>query len=348
MRRLLTSLLLLSLVWISGPAGAAAEALGRPFRIFTITYRGQTDTERGFADYLAQQGIRAEITYRDIALDAARLPALVAEIRRLRPDLVCTWGTSVTLGVAGNWDKADPVRHVTDVPIVFNIVAAPLATGIVGDLKTPGRNVTGVRHVPSMEAQMQAMAAYRAFRTVGMIFTATEPNSRAVLAELEALGQRQGFRVEARPFPRNAAGRPTAEGSEDLIRDLKEAGAEWLYLPPDSFLNEHARARVLPAAHAAGLPTFAATEALMGAGALAGLVSRYYNLGQFAAHKAAQILVGKIPPGRIPVETLSRFSLQINLPLARQLGLLPPLAMFNYAEFLGAEGVAPSPPPARP
>jgi putative ABC transport system substrate-binding protein len=219
------------------------------------------------------------------------------------------------------------------------VVASPVSAGIVADLKSPARNVTGVSHVATTEAQVQAMSAYRPFRTLGMIYTPTEPNSRAVLAELKELGQRQGFTVEARPFHLDTAGRPSAEGTADLVRQLKDAGAQWLYLPPDSFLNQQARERVIPAALQAGLPTFATTEGLMTAGALAGLVSRYYNLGQFAAYKAEQILVHKTPPGRIPVETLSRFSLQINLSAARRLGLLPPLGMFNYAEFLGAEGI---------
>ncbi|MHB9117358.1 MAG: hypothetical protein ACYC2R_03670 [Burkholderiales bacterium] len=43
--------------------------------------------------------------------------------------------------------------------------------------------------------------------------------------------------------------------------------------------------------------TFSATEApVRHSGALMGLVSSYYNVGQFAAYKAEQILVNKIPP----------------------------------------------------
>jgi putative ABC transport system substrate-binding protein len=109
-------------------------------------------------------------------------------------------------------------------------------------------------------------------------------------------------------------------------------------MPPDSFLSTQARGLVVPAALAQGLPAFASTEQLMSAGALLGLVSRYYNVGQFAAFKAEQILAGKACAARIPVETLTRFSLQINLNVARRLGALPPLEMFNYAELMGDAG----------
>jgi putative ABC transport system substrate-binding protein len=312
-----------------------AAAVGRPWRIHAITYRGRTEVERGFADHFAARGIPVEIAWRDIALDPSRLPGLVDEIRRERPDLVHTWGTGVTLGIVGRHDDPDPGRYVRDVPVVFSLVAAPVATGIVADLRAPGRPVTGVSHVASLAAQVQAMANYRPFGKLGMLYSSNEPNSAAVLGELQALGRRQGFRVLARPFRADATGRPRAEGAAELVRGLRAAGADWLYMPPDSFLGTQAREPVIPAALAAGLPAFASTEQLMAAGALLGLVSRYYNVGQFAAFKAERILVDKVAPGRIPVETLARLSLQVDLRVARRLGLLPPLAMFDYAELIG-------------
>jgi len=83
-----------------------------------------------------------------------------------------------------------------------------------------------------------------------------------------------------------------------------------------------------------GLPTFASTEQLMDAGALTGLISHYYAIGQFTAYKAEQILVNKVPPSRIPIETLTRFTLQVRMDVAEQLRMPPPLPMFNYAELI--------------
>jgi len=317
-------------------AGAAASAARpAPWRIHAVTYRGRTDVERGLADHFAARGIPVQITWRDIALDPARLPGLVDEIRRERPDLVHTWGTGVTLGIAGRWDAPDPARYVRDIPVVFSLVASPVGAGIVPDLRAPGRPVTGVSHVASLAVQLQTMAGYRPFRAVGMLHSPNEPNSAAVLAELQRLGRSRGIAVLSRPFNVNAAGQPVADGAADLVRQLRAEGAEWLYMPPDSFLSTQARDVVVPAALALGLPAFASTEQLMAAGALLGLVSRYYNIGQFAAFKAEQILAGKALASHIPVETLTRFSLQINLTAARRLGLLPPLDMFNYAELIG-------------
>ena len=94
---------------------------------------------------------------------------------------------------------------------------------------------------------------------------------------------------------------------------------------------------IIPAAMEQGLPTFASTEQLMQAGALCGLVCRYYSIGQFTAHKAEQILLGKQAPSQVPVETLKRFSYQVRMPAALKLKLPPPLSVLNYAELITTE-----------
>jgi putative ABC transport system substrate-binding protein len=317
------------------PSDGGAQTSQRPYRIYAITFRGMTDVERGFQEHFASRRIPVEITFRDLNRDASRMPGFIEEIRRTRPDLVYTWGTSVTLGVVGSWDGYDPSKHISsEIPVVFTLVAAPVLAKIVRDLKTPGRNVTGVFHVAPTEAQMKAMASYRPFRSIGVLYTPTEQNSVVVLDEVRDVAKRLGFSVIAKPFKLDANKKVTAEGAPEMVRELKEQKAEWLYLPPDSYLGTQAKNVIIPAALAAGLPTFASTEQLMETGALTGLVSRYYQIGQFTAYKAEQILVNRTPARNIPVETLTRFSLQVNMDVAEALKLPPPLPMFNYAELL--------------
>lgn len=315
-------------------AQAQPRSSGAPYRIYAITFRGMTDVEKGFQDYFAKRGLPVKITFRDLALDSERMPGFLEEIRRVKPDLIYTWGTSVTLGVVGPHDQIDPKAHITDIPVVFTLVAAPVLAKIAPDRKFSGRNVTGVVHVAPAEAQIQAMVAYRPFKTLGILYTPTEQNSVVVLAQIREIASKKGFNVVARPFRLDSSNKVTSEGAVDLIREIKKAKADWLYLPPDSFLGTQARKVVIPAATEVGLPTFASTEQLMEAGALAGLVSRYHTIGQFTAFKAEQILTGNIPPRNIPIETLTRFSFQIRMRMAERLKLPPPLTMFNYAELI--------------
>ena len=320
---------------------ASAAKRARPFRIYAITFRGMTDVEKGFSEYFTTRKIPVEIIYRDLNRDVGRLPAMLDEIRATKPDLIYTWGTSVTLGVVGPYDAVVPGQHITDIPVVFTLVAAPTLAKIVIDLKTPGRNVTGVTHVGPTDAQIRAMAQYRSFKTLGVLYTPTEKNSVVVLEDIRRLGHEMGFHTVERTFRLDAQRKPTADGAADLVRELKEAGAQWLYLPPDSYLGTLAEAVIIPAAMQLGLPTFASTEQLMQAGALSGLVSRYYNVGQFTAYKAEQILVQKMAASSVPVETLKRFSYQIRMPAAKRLNLPPPLPMLSYAEIITADTTSP-------
>jgi len=320
-------------------ADVNAQLPSRPYRIYAITFRGMTDVERGFQDYFAARRIPVQITFRDLNRDASRMPGFVDEIRRMKPDLVYTWGTSVTLGVVGTYDNYDAQQNIIDIPVVFTLVAAPVLAKIVRDLKNPGRNVTGVYHVAPTETQVRAMASYRPFKSIGMIYTPTEQNSVVVVEEVREVSKRLGFTVVARPFKLDANKRVTSEGAADMVKELKQQNVEWLYLPPDSYLGTQTKAIIIPAAMAVGLPTFASTEQLMETGALTGLVSRYHSIGQFTAFKAEQILVNKVPASKIPVETLSRFALQVNMDVAEQLKLPPPLPMFNYAELINSKTV---------
>jgi putative ABC transport system substrate-binding protein len=326
---------------LAADGDARAQIQSRPYRIYAITFRGMTDVEKGFQDYFAARRIPVQITFRDLNRDNTRMPGFLEEIRRTKPDLVYTWGTSVTLGVVGTYDQVDPAVHITDVPVVFTLVAAPVLAKIVRDLKNPGRNVTGVYHVAPTEAQIRAMASYRPFKSLGILYTPTEQNSVVVVEEVREVSKRLGFSVIAKPLKLDANKKVTAEGAPEMIRELKQQNAEWLYLPPDSYLGTQAQKVIIPAAMAVGLPTFASTEQLMDTGALTGLVSRYHAIGQFTAYKAEQILVNKVPAAKIPVETLTRFALQVRMDVAEALKLPPPLPMFNYAEL-----IVPKPEPA--
>ena len=342
MIRAVLALFVVSLTLVAD-GDARGQASTRPYRIYAITFRGMTDVEKGFQDYFAARRIPVQITWRDLNRENSRMPGFLEEIKRTKPDLVYTWGTSVTLGVVGTYDQVDPAVNITDIPVVFTLVAAPVLAKIVRDLKNPGRNVTGVFHVAPTEAQIRAMASYRPFKSIGILYTPTEQNSVVVVEEVREVSKRLGFTVIAKPLKLDANKKVTAEGAPEMVRELKQQNVEWLYLPPDSYLGTIAQKVVIPAAMAVGLPAFASTEQLMETGAVAGLVSRYHSIGQFTAYKAEQILVNKVPPAKIPVETLTRFALQVRMDIAEQLKLPPPLPMFNYAEL-----IVPKPEPAQP
>ncbi|WP_051356746.1 ABC transporter substrate-binding protein [Azorhizobium doebereinerae] len=314
------------------PRGLSADT-GKTYKILMLTFRGETDVERGFRDLLDTAGLKTEIISRDARRDIANLPSMIADLATLKPDLIYTWGTPLTLGVAGPFDSTDP-KFIRDIPVVFALVAAPVQARIAPSFAAPGRNVTGAVHVVPTDVQMKAMQSFMDFSTVGILYSTSEQNSDVIVREVKAFCDGMGAKVLARPFKNDASGRPTAEGVEDMVAQLRADKADWLYLLPDTFLGT-IYDRVTPAALAAGLPTFGAAElAIREGGALVGLVSRYYSVGQLAGTKAVEILARGTPASKIPIETLKRFSLIINMRIAKSLGIYPPIAMLNYAELV--------------
>lgn len=310
-------------------APSLARAAPRP-RIVMLLWRGWEEACDGFADYLKGRGIDADFIIRDAEQSTAPVAAFAQEINRMRPDLAFIWGGSTALAALGRYDAPNKDAFITTTPVVLAIVADPLGSGLVADLKSPGRPVTGTIYVAPVDVQLRAMQAYRPFRRVATLFNPQEQSSSAAVQQLATLAGPEKFELISRAIPIEA-GQPQASVIPAMVRGFKAAGAEWLYIPPDTFLNNQ-REVLTGTALEERLPAFAATERFVTyAPGLAGLVCRYYNIGQFAGFKAEQILKG-MPAGTIPIQTLTRFSLLVRMATAQRLDFYPPLGLLRYAE----------------
>ncbi|MBE0531152.1 MAG: ABC transporter substrate-binding protein [Rhodospirillales bacterium] len=339
-RRALVMAVLIVLAMAFGYAGGTAAATpagaeSRVFRIMMILWRGETPVERGFREHLAARGVAVDFLVRDLAQDIRRLPAVLAEAGRLRPDLVYTWGTGITLGTVGRWDAPDRSPYIDDLPVVFAMVATPGPTGIAPPPDQPPRaNVTGVSHIAPLPAQIKAIRAYLPLTRLGIVYNPAEPNSVANVAGLRALAPEMGFALLEAPVPPDATGAPDPASLPALVGDLAKAGAQILYIGPDTFIGNQ-RNELTAAGLARGIPCFTATELeIRESNAMLGLVSPYEAVGRLAAEKARKILVEGQPPSTTPIETLEHFSYIIRLPVALRLKLYPPLPLLDYAEVI--------------
>ena len=78
--------------------------------------------------------------------DIKRIRALVQEMVGLQPDIILAGGTPVTIALQ---------RETRTIPIVFAVVAEPVASGIVPRLDRPSGNITGFAlFEPTLGGQM--------------------------------------------------------------------------------------------------------------------------------------------------------------------------------------------------
>lgn len=318
------------------PALAQPAAKAKPYRIYMALYRGWEDCAQGFKDYFANAGIPVELIVRDAAQDKSKLPGFVEEAKALGVDLVFTWGTTVTQEMLGPWDKADPARHITDIPAVFAIVSQPIGAKVVPDLTSSRRNITGTSYLVPVETQVALIQSYRACTVLGMVYNPLEPNSQVTIDEFTRLGKQQGFRLAAVPVD-VVDGKPSAASIPAKVAEVKDAGAQFLYIPPDTFINVN-RDILTGAALEQKLPSFAAAEnPVLNSKAMFGAVYRYYPVGQLTAYKAEQILVQKRAPADIPIDAPKRMAVLINMPVVRALGVYPPMTLLGLSEVIDGE-----------
>lgn len=325
--------LLVGMVWLLCAVTASAAPPTPQYRISMIVYRGCEAACQGFVDYIRARGIPAAIEILDAATDRQRMLAHIARVRRHKPDLVVTWGTTLTLEALGTYDGVDPARHITDVPAVFMIVSNPVDARLVPDYRSSGRNITGTRYLVSEEVQLKAARSYLPFERLAVIYNPQEKNSLQTLANLRQQAAALGFTLIERQV-KLAGGKPDPESLPGLVGEVVRAGAQLLYQPPDTFLLLH-RAALTGAAVTAGLPVFAASEAPVRDGqALMGVVNRYYTVGQLSAAQAERILLHKVSPSEIPIEAPRNFSFLVNMPVARMLKRYPPMQVLKIAEVI--------------
>ncbi len=313
---------------------AKPAAKGKGARIVVLTPRKDIGDVLGLRDYIESSGLTATIDVREIP-KASDLPSLLPEIRAAKPDLVVTVFTPLTLGVVGRYDDQNPERFLTDVPVVFTSVTDPVASRIVRSLDRTGRPVTGTRHIAPVSVQLKTMMSYRRWKKIAAIYNPAEDNMVAVVRELREEAPRQGVELLDAPLPRDAAGAPIAAAIPDVIADVARAGAELIYIGPDTLVASNNNAVVAEQALNHNLATFCSTELpIRRANLLMGLVSPAVNVGRFAGMKAVEILSGAKPADAIPVETLNRFSLLLRIGAAKRLDLYPPMRLLNIAEIV--------------
>jgi putative ABC transport system substrate-binding protein len=265
--------------------------------------------------YVEGKNIVIEWRYGDGKLD--RLPALAAELVRLKVDVIVTAAPPVT--------RAAKQATVT-IPIVMAFDDDPVGSGFVASLNRPGGNITGLS-TQSPEISGKQLEFLREIvpelSRVGVLGDVTRPGVPQALREINVVAD--AFRVQVQylevrgPKDIETAFRAATKERADALIVL---GSPVLRSQQKQVVDLAVKSR-LPATY--NVPEFVEDGGLMTYGV------NINDLYRRAATYVDKILKGA-KPADLPVEQPTKFEFIINLKAAKQIGLTIPQSVLYRAD----------------
>ena len=205
------------------------------------------------------------------------------------------------------------------IPVVFVAVSDAVACGVVQSNDMPGTNCTGVSDVLNLDAQVQMIRAFLPeAKTIGVVYTTSEPNSIIHLEKFNGIALEYGFTVEAVGVVSAAEVAPAAV-------TLVSRGVDCINNFTDNNVVDNLTL-VLHAADEAGIPVFGSEVEQVVNGCLATQGIDYVALGRVAGQMAAEILAGNAVPETTPVGLINDCTPAYNSAVAARLGIALPEA----------------------
>jgi putative ABC transport system substrate-binding protein len=246
-----------------------------------------------------------------------RLPGLAAELARLKPDVLVTFGQKAAVAGKG---------ATTTIPIVVPVSSDAIRTDLAATLSRPGGNITGSSFFgPELVVKRLELLREIAPRItrVGLLLN---PADTGDLLSREALGAAaKSLKLSVRSFEVRAA-----DELENNFSAMVKGRIEAIVVSTDTlfFANYKTIGNLATTNH---LPSASGFKEFVEAG---GLISYGVNLLELYRHAA--VFVDKIlrggKPGDIPFEQPTRFELVVNIKTAKALGVKIPNSIMVRAD----------------
>jgi ABC-type uncharacterized transport system substrate-binding protein len=322
--RLIGLAVVLAIGLLGAPLAVAAQQKGARIGYLAADLRANAAWPEAFRQGLRElgyiEGQNILIEYRSADGELDRLPALAAELVRLKVHVLVSEGTPPSVAAKG---------ATKTIPIVFAASADAVGSGLVGSLARPGGNITGL----SFLAPETAAKGLQLLKEMSPGITRV-----AVLSHRgnPSEATRQIILKEAEVAARALAVHPQfleVRGPDDFEKAFSEmmrARAGGLTVVTSiMFLGERRRLVELSAKNR--LPTVYPWREPVDAGGLLAYGPNLPDLFRRAAVYVDKILKGT-KPADLPVEQPTKFELVINLKTAKALGLTIPPSVLGRAD----------------
>jgi putative ABC transport system substrate-binding protein len=284
----------------------------------TTVVRGQLEAFRqGLKDYgwIEGQNIIVEYSFAEGKEDA--LPAIAAELARLRLDVIVAEGTAAI----------HAAKTVTQtVPIVMATSTDPVGTGLVANLNRPGRNITGLslQTAELSGKRLQLLTEIvPGLARVAVLSNPLNPSIAPTVEQTKAAAQSLGVELHVAEVQA-----PDKFGSAFAAITSAHAGA-LIVLPDPMLYGQHPR--VLTFSAASHLPALFPEKEVAEVGGLIAYGPSIPGSFRRAAAYVDKILRGA-KPADLPVEQPTTFELVVNLQTARAIGVTIPTSILLRAD----------------
>src|SRR5688572_16917395 len=218
------------LILLAVPPPVAAQHDRRP-RIGVLSNGAPRSAQveafrQGLRDTGWIEGQTVMVEYRFANGNSDRLPALAAELVRLKVDIIVLSGSSAVRAARD---------ATTTIPIVFAMLGDPVTAGFVPSLARPGGNMTGLasefEQLVTKQLQLLKELAPKAAR-VGMLHHAETGGT--ILKSVASAAQALGLTIRALKVVR-------AADFDHALKTARSEGVEAIHVLPSPFFGAHRR-----------------------------------------------------------------------------------------------------------
>lgn len=273
-----------------------------------ITHQSLDATREGFVDELAKQGY---VEGKNIEIDLQNAQGEQRNLKTISQQLAES--SDVILAIAT--PSAQSLANTTQTtPVIFSAVTDPVSAKLVESREHPGGNVTGTSDQSSDAISTQINLIKKVLpkaKTIGILYTQSEPNSVVQKDEAKRLLEEKGFTVVEKTI---LDSNNVKAAAESLMAEV-----DMVFVPTDNIISSTMET-VKQVSIKHKVPVFGGSTEMIAVGGLYNYGTNYEELGRQTARMLIRVLKGE-KPENIAVELPEKLELHTNQEMADALGI---------------------------
>lgn len=268
-----------------------------------ITHQSLDATREGFVDELAKQGY---VEGKNIEIDLQNAQGEQRNLKTISQQLAES--SDVVLAIAT--PSAQSLANTTQTtPVIFSAVTDPVSAKLVESREHPGGNVTGTSDQSSDAISTQINLIKKVLpkaKTIGILYTQSEPNSVVQKDEAKRLLEEKGFTVVEKTI---LDSNNVKAAAESLMAEV-----DMVFVPTDNIISSTMET-VKQVSIKHKVPVFGGSTEMVAVGGLYNYGTNYEELGRQTARMLIRVLKGE-KPENIAVELPEKLELHTNQEMA--------------------------------